>query len=403
MLNLIVVGIGNIGRYWLEHFAPQLPASVRIHALANSKGLSVVSQATPLLLQVPDKGVADPALITRQIELLEARDELVAVVDLTASKEISRCYVRWIQAGAHLISANKYAGSSALDWYRKIREALKTHDKHWFCNTTVGAGLPIQKAIQERLQCHDPILSIEGNFSGSLSWIFQQLKPDERLSDWLHQAAEAGMTEPDPRIDLSGMDVGRKLLILAREAGWELELADIDIQSLVPESLKNVSLESFWQRVTEVDAQIGAAPQYHYLGRIELDGEKPKASARLTQIDTESAYAHLPPGNANFIIRSQAYDANPLVIQGPGAGREVTASGVYSDVLDLVNLLGSGTMSVNNLPDSAKPKQPELPSTHSESDEHCKSNLQSDDTLSRRSASSRVAGSQAAAKAFTRN
>ncbi|RUO25451.1 hypothetical protein CWE09_01565 [Aliidiomarina minuta] len=343
-LNLIIIGTGNIASYWLQYFAEKLPTTIRVHALVNSKGLHLVSTERPVYKQIPHslhQEADTQSLVSKALASLPGPK---AVVDLTASKIISRAYTDWVKQGAHLISANKYAGSAAPDFYQKLRDTLGECKGHWLYNTTVGAGLPIQKAIAERRSCHDEIVQLEGNFSGSLSWIFQQYRAGDRFSEWLLKAAEMGMTEPDPRVDLSGLDVARKLLILARDAGWPLQLADIELENLVPEELRAVSLEQFWQHLPLLDDFIeqrqGGGWQYHYLGRVSraCDG-RIRAVAGLYPIATNSPYAHLVPGNANFVIHSLQYGSSPLIIQGPGAGREVTAAGVHSDILELSSRL----------------------------------------------------------------
>lgn len=346
-LGLLVVGFGNIASYWLTHFAAQLPKEVVVVEVFNSKG-EVTADALPIPLSQlasrlsPTLAADTSGRVTQHINALRQSNIEVAVLDLTASKAVSRYYLDWVTAGAHLISANKYAGSSAPEYYQRLRHQLMEQQRHWLYNTTVGAGLPIQSAINERLRCHDEILALEGNFSGSLSWVFQHYRPGDKFSDWLRQAAELGMTEPDPRVDLAGMDVARKLLILARESGWQLSLADIDIENLVPDTLRDVSVEEFWQRIEVLDATIAkrSGDQFHYIGRIEkLESGRVAAVARLREIPAGSAYASLPPGNANFVIQSRQYRDNPMLIQGPGAGREVTAAGVHSDVLTLLREL----------------------------------------------------------------
>lgn len=349
-LRIIVVGTGNIACYWLTHFATRLPPGVSVHGVSNSRVGQCVTEGN---FSPPAFGVDAPtrsvnfdsrAWVVAELQRLAKQTQVQAVVlDLTASKEVSRWYPEWIGLGAHIISANKYAGSAAPDYYQRVQQALKVQQKLWLYNTTVGAGLPIQSAINERLSCCDSIHSLEGNFSGSLSWVFQQYRPGDSFSDWLRKAAELGMTEPDPRVDLSGMDVARKLLILAREAwpadAMHMELKAMEIANLVPPSLRQVPLAEFWRRSDELDEAIAGAAkgeQFHYLGQVErTENGFVKAAARLHAIHSDSPYAHLAPGNANFIIRSAQYADNPLVIQGPGAGREVTAAGVHRDVLTL--------------------------------------------------------------------
>lgn len=345
-LGIIVVGLGNIGSTWLRDYSQRLPDGVAIYGAANSKQF----WRWPLPAQWQAIQTASDVIgsVTEHIKQAQSMFAHLAVLDLTAAKAVSRAYPQWIAAGAHIISANKYAGSSHPDFYQQIRDALSQHQRHWLYNTTVGAGLPVQKAVRERLDCHDHIEAMEGNFSGSLSWIFQQYRPGDKLSTWLTKAAAQGLTEPDPRIDFSGMDVARKLLILARDAGWQLQLADIQLQNLVPTALRALSVDQFWQQLDCFDSEFeqwrtrtqASATQFCYIGSVrKLASGHVVAKAQLEPIDQHSPYAHLPAGNANFIIRSQQYHHNPLVIQGPGAGPEVTAAGVHSDILALLKEL----------------------------------------------------------------
>lgn len=347
-LALLVVGVGNIGSYWLDEFAPKLPSAVYVAGLFRSRSawLEVTPNVLPQWRQYMSEATltaaAVPALISEQIRYLCSLKQHVAVLDLTAAESVADYYSEWVAAGAHLISANKAAGASAPAVYQELRRQLRQHQRQWLYNTTVGAALPIQAAIQRQLRAGDSIHAIEGVLSGSLGWLFQQLsrQPDTPFSSFLEQAIKLGYTEPDPRTDLRGTDVARKLLILAREAGWELGLADIATQSLVPPALAEVRLTELLQRLPEFDVPIAAQCHnrqhyYQYIGRVALVDGRLEASARLVGIEPSSAMAQLPPGDSYFAVYSEQYPVHPLVIQGAGAGRDITAAGVHSDVLSL--------------------------------------------------------------------
>ncbi|HET8816337.1 MAG TPA: hypothetical protein VFM61_02695 [Pseudidiomarina sp.] len=351
---ILVVGVGTIGQAWLRRYAHTIPMNLQasVRGLYRSNRYAVLAETAEFDRVEWQSTRTVLARIHNDIRSLKSQHQHVVVLDLTATDEVGRRYVDWFKSGAHIVSANKYAGASALSEYIHLRQVVRQYQRYWRYNTTVGAGLPIQSAIRERLDSADPIIEIEGNFSGSLSWIFQHYRPQEgpqnQLSDWLLAAAENGLTEPDPRSDLNGLDVARKLLILAREAGWSLDLSDIQVQSLVPPALTGGSADTFWQRLPEFDVTFEQwrlkhdpqAQQFCYIGRVSLDAQGlPQASATLQAIDPYSPYANLPPGNANFSIRSHLYDTNPLLIQGPGAGPEVTAAGIHTDLLDILHRL----------------------------------------------------------------
>lgn len=346
-----VIGVGTIGGHWLDHFAPTLalPSRARVTAIFRQqqqwlapRGIGTRQWRRDFALHGQARqadGIEQWLAATRQ------REQQPVLLDLTADKALSRRYPSWFAAGAHIISANKYAGSSAASFYQELQRVRRQYQRHWLYNTTVGAGLPILSALHERRLCGDEVRRVEGNLSGSLSWIFQQYRAGDKLSEWLLAAQELGLTEPDPRLDLGGMDVARKLVILAREAGWKLQLKDIAMQNLVPEEQRALSATKFVAQLDAFDRAFDSwrerehpvAQQFVYLGYVSCDSAgNSSGGTRLQPIDDSSIYARLPAGNANFTVQSRQYDANPLVIQGPGAGPEVTAAGVHSDVLQLI-------------------------------------------------------------------
>lgn len=349
-LGIIVVGAGNVGGYWLDNFAPELPAGADIIAVVRSQRYLTQCQGDisnwreRFNTSTQHSHAEAVAMILQQVENCTHQHKVV--LDLTADEGIRHHYTDWIAAGAHIISANKYAGASSNQDYQKLRAALQKYQRHWLANTTVGAGLPIQAAIQERLRGNDVIYKISGLCSGSLSWMLRQFQTaDKPFSYWLKQAAELGYTEPDPRQDLGGHDVARKLTILAREAGWTIDPEDIQLQSLVPPELRAIDLEQFWQQVAKVDDYLAPwlerdpSRPMDYLGTVALAKGELTATAELTSFEADSLFATVRTGDSAFQIFSDHYSEGPLTVQGPGVGAALTASGVHSDVLTLVSWL----------------------------------------------------------------
>ncbi|KFZ30614.1 hypothetical protein IDSA_08765 [Pseudidiomarina salinarum] len=310
---VLVVGVGQVGSCWLDQFAPTLPPTARVHSTHNS--------STPLT--------------TGTIEQLNDKGQTLLVLDLTASEKVSRCYPEWIRAGANIISANKYAGAADTAFYQEVQQALQENNRQWLYRATVGAGVPIPQLVRECTANNDPVLRVEGNFSGSLTWIFQQYRPGDKLSEWLRKASEAGITEPDPRTDLGGMDVAKKLLIVAREAGWDFDLAEADIQNLVLASSLDEELDAAfddWRQANYPDAT-----QFCYIGRLVADGQHGvKASAALEPVSADSPYAGLAPDRAYFQVWTADHPAGTITVEGPGAGLEATAGAVHKDILEAI-------------------------------------------------------------------
>jgi len=267
------------------------------------------------------------------------------IVDCTSSAELTAHYPAWLERGIHIITPNKKANSASMDFYRTLRASSRATNRHYLYETTVGAGLPIINTLRDLVQTGDQILKIEGVLSGTLAYIFNTLDPSRPFSQVVREAREKGYTEPDPRDDLSGMDVARKLVILAREMGLRLELEDVRIESLIPEALRHSSVEEFLDRLGEHDqAMTGLLERarqrdevLRYVGVIETPG---KCSVALQTYPRTHAFARIR-GNDNIVaFTTQRYHTFSLIVQGPGAGPEVTAGGVFADLLRLASYLG---------------------------------------------------------------
>ncbi|KAL2520253.1 Bifunctional aspartokinase/homoserine dehydrogenase 2 [Forsythia ovata] len=270
------------------------------------------------------------------------------IVDCTADSYVASHYHDWLRRGIHVITPNKKANSGPLEQYLKLRALQRQSYTHYFYEATVGAGLPIISTLQGLLETGDKILRIEGIFSGTLSYIFNNFVGTRAFSDVVTEAKEAGYTEPDPRDDLSGTDVARKVIILARESGLKLELSDIPVQSLVPEPLKvSASAEEFLQKLPQFDQDLAKQRQeaeaagnvLRYVGVVDVVNQK--GIVELRRYKKEHPFAQLSGSDNIIAFTTQRYEKQPLIVRGPGAGAEVTAGGVFSDILRLASYLGA--------------------------------------------------------------
>jgi len=353
-LAIIVAGLGNVGEVFLSQLQAQfarLSAQYKVKVVALLRSKQMLFSASGLNTETWQEQWHNEAQSYDKAELLERINELdyehKVVIDITASEAFSQLYPDFVELNCHLISANKYAGTAAHSWYQNLRTNLAERNLLWRYNTSVGAGLPINFALADLQNSGDSINRIEGVFSGTLSWLCSSYDGSVPFSDLVLQAQQMGYTEPDPREDLSGRDMQRKLLILARDLGLDLELDDIALTPLMPEQLAAGSWQDFLANkqlldefMTEKAAQAAAEGKVvRYTGAITLVDSKVQAQVGLVNVGKDDVLASLKPGDNIFVINSQWYTDNALVIQGPGAGKEVTAAGVHSDLYWLVNNL----------------------------------------------------------------
>ena len=353
-LAIIVAGLGNVGEVFLSQLQAQfarLSAQYKVKVVALLRSKQMLFSASGLNTETWQEQWHNEAQSYDKAELLARINELdyehKVVIDITASEAFSQLYPDFVELNCHLISANKYAGTAENSWYQNLRTNLAERNLLWRYNTSVGAGLPINFALADLQNSGDSINRIEGVFSGTLSWLCSSYDGSVPFSDLVLQAQQMGYTEPDPREDLSGRDMQRKLLILARDLGLDLELDDIALTPLMPEQLAAGSWQDFLANkqlldefMTEKAAQAAAEGKVvRYTGAITLVDSKVQAQVGLVNVGKDDVLASLKPGDNIFVINSQWYTDNALVIQGPGAGKEVTAAGVHSDLYWLVNNL----------------------------------------------------------------
>ena len=352
-IGLMLFGKGNIGSRWLELFArEQKNLSARTgfefvlagvvdsrRSLLSYDGLD----ASRALAFFEDEAVAQDEEALFLWMRAHPYDDLV-VLDVTASEALAEQYLDFASHGFHVISANKVAGASDSYRWRQIRDAFAKTDRHWLYNATVGAGLPVNHTVRDLRESGDSILSISGIFSGTLSWLFLQFDGTVPFSELVDQAWQQGLTEPDPRVDLSGQDVMRKLVILAREAGYDIEPDQVRVESLVPAGCESGSVDHFFENSEALNEQMlqrfEAAQEMglvlRYVARFDANG---KARVGIEAVRPEHPLAALLPCDNVFAIESRWYRDNPLVIRGPGAGRDVTAGAIQSDINRLAQLL----------------------------------------------------------------
>ena len=353
-INLVIFGKGTVGGTLIDqviaahdNILHRKNISLRIVAIANSQQLLTNAKGIGNNWRSAfDKEAVPYSFDTLQAFVDKNHLENLIAVDVTASKTFVDNYIPLIKSGYDLVSANKIANTISFDFYQELRKTLKQHQKTYLYETNVGAGLPLIDTIRLLHHSGENITRIKGIFSGTLSYLFNTFSAENKpFSEVLQHAINSGYTEPDPREDLCGNDVGRKLLILARELDLGNEFTDVKIQNLIPEHLREGSVTDFLQRLDEFNApyqQIkeSQAPDHvlRYVGDLHGDlasTETVQLDVSLVSVPRNSALGQVKGADSIFEIYTESYGDNPIVIQGAGAGASVTARGVFGDILRL--------------------------------------------------------------------
>ncbi len=354
-LSIGVIGPGTVGKVLLDQLASQtdrlrrdFKLDLRIRGVLSSQQMLLATKSMSLATWQQDFARDSvPADLARFVEHVHV-DYLphTVIIDCTASGEIAAHYRDWLGSGIHIVTPNKRANSGPLTQYREMQLARRAAGSSYLYEATVGAGLPIIQTVRDLRETGDEIFSIEGIFSGTLAYLFNVYDGSTPFSEIVRDAKQRGYTEPDPRDDLSGTDVARKLIILAREMGQTLELQDVRIESLVPAGLESGTIDEFLSQLSQFDAAMlerfkSAQKQdkvLRYVGRITADGE---ATVGVLELDRKHPFANIALTDNVVRFATRRYCDNPLIVQGPGAGPEVTAGGIFADLLRLSAYLGA--------------------------------------------------------------
>jgi aspartokinase/homoserine dehydrogenase 1 len=357
-LSIGLIGPGHVGSTLLDQMArrldwlrEELGVDLRVRAIANSSTMALDEHRIDLnewraRLEQPDASVAPADLDVLADYVHTESVPHSVIIDCTASNEVAMRYVDWLSQGIHVITPNKKASTGPLDFYRALQQSARRADAHYFYETTVGAALPIVQTLRDLVQTGDEIHRIDGIFSGTLSYLFNSFDGSVPFSEIVAAARAEGYTEPDPREDLSGMDVARKLVILAREMGLDIELADVAVESLVPAGLEEGTPEDFLTRLEDYDDEMlrlveESRARDEVLRFVGVIDPEEGCSVRLRTYKADHHFARIRLTDNIVQFQTARYRDNPLIVQGPGAGPEVTAGGVFADLLRLANYLGA--------------------------------------------------------------
>lgn len=355
VLNLFICGVGTVGAMLIEQIRSQQELlmqesrlKLNVVGIASSHNAIFSRDGINLETYREDLKASDKSDTKHLLDSIIGMNIFNSVfVDCTASKDIASIYQSLLEHNVSVVAANKVAASSDYDNYTNLKRTARDRGVKFLFETNVGAGLPIIGTINDLRNSGDKILKIEAVLSGTLNYIFNSLSADNPFSQTVHQATELGYAEPDPRIDLSGMDVIRKLVILTREAGYKIEQKDVERNLFVPHEYFEGSVEDFWKRLPQLDAEfeekrkVAATANQHFrfVAKMEVDDEgNAHASVGLQLVGISHAFYELEGSNNIVTLTTERYKEYPMLIQGYGAGASVTAAGVFANVMSIANI-----------------------------------------------------------------
>ncbi len=369
VLNVFLCGVGTVGGSLLEQIAGQRQKlmkerNLQINVVGIASGHNAmfdrngIDLEAPLLSPQGEKTPCGEFSIQRLREMLKQapasnmerlKEEVIGMnifnsvfVDCTASADVAGLYEAFLSNNISVVAANKVAASSDYDNYARLKATARKRGVKYLFETNVGAGLPIINTINDLINSGDKILKLEAVLSGTLNFIFNTISADVPFSETVRRAKEEGYAEPDPRVDLSGKDVIRKLVILSREAGYKMNQEDVEKHLFIPQSFFEGSLEDFWKNLPSLDAQFEKERQEveaaHQHWRFVAKLENGKGSVALERVGERHPFYDLEGSNNIILITTERYNQYPMLIQGYGAGASVTAAGVFADIMSIANI-----------------------------------------------------------------
>jgi aspartokinase/homoserine dehydrogenase 1 len=350
VLNLFICGVGTVGGSLIEQIRQQREKlmeerglKLNVVGIASGHNAMFCREGFDLDNYREQLKQSEPSNIQR------LHDEVIGMnifnsvfVDCTASAEVASLYGDFLQKNISVVAANKVAASSEYENYANLKHTARARGIKYLFETNVGAGLPIINTINNLIASGDKILKIEAVLSGTLNFIFNELSAEVPFSETVRRAKEQGYSEPDPRIDLSGKDVVRKLVILAREAGYKVEQDDVEKNLFIPQNFFDGTLDDFWKNLPTLDADFEERRR-----RLEVENkrwrfvakmENGHTSVQLCEVDKEHPFYMLEGSNNIILLTTERYKEYPMLIQGYGAGAGVTAAGVFADIMSIANI-----------------------------------------------------------------